>query len=630
MSNNKFFIVDFDSTFIRVEALEELAIISLKNNREKEKILADIERLTNLGMDGKIPFAESIEKRIQLINANRTHLDLLIKRLKRKISTSIKRNKEFFKNYSEEIFIVSGGFKEFIIPVVEQYNIADEHVFANTFLFDEEDNIIGFDKTNILAKKNGKVELLKSLQLSGDIYVIGDGYTDYQIKEAGLSNKFYVFTENIQRESILEKADHVTPSFDEFLYINKLPMAISYPKNRINVLLLENIHANAFNFFKEEGYNIESLPHGMDEEELSQRINNISIMGIRSKTRITKKVLTNANRLMAIGTFCIGTDQIDLTACLRKGIAVFNAPFSNTRSVVELAIGEMIMLIRKVFEKSTRLHEGIWDKSCQESFEIRGKKLGIVGYGKIGSQLSVLAESLGIEVYFYDIIEKLVLGNAKKCNSLRELLKKVDIVSIHVDGKCENRNLIGDKEFRMMRDGVIFLNMSRGFVVDIQALVKYIQNGKIAGAAIDVFPVEPKSSTDNFISELQNLPNVILTPHIGGSTIEAQENIAEFVSHKIIDYVNSGNSVFSVNFPNIQLPQLQKAHRLMHIHENIPGMLAKINHVLATYDINIEGQYLGTNKEIGYVITDISKKYNHEVIKDLKQIPHTIKFRILY
>jgi len=243
MSNNKFFIVDFDSTFIRVEALEQLAIISLKNNREKEKILADIERLTNLGMDGKIPFAESIEKRIQLINANRTHLDLLIKRLKRKISTSIKRNKEFFKNYSEEIFIVSGGFKEFIIPVVEQYNIADEHVFANTFLFDEEDNIIGFDKTNILAKKNGKVELLKSLQLSGDIYVIGDGYTDYQIKEAGLSNKFYVFTENIQRESILEKADHVTPSFDEFLYINKLPMAISYPKNRINVLLLENIHA---------------------------------------------------------------------------------------------------------------------------------------------------------------------------------------------------------------------------------------------------------------------------------------------------------------------------------------------------------------------------------------------------
>ncbi len=630
MSISKFFIVDFDSTFIRVEAFEELAAISLKNNREKDKIMVEIERLTKLGMEGKIPFDESIKKRIHLLNANRTHLDLLIKRLKRKVSTSIKRNKEFFKKYSEEIYIVSGGFKEFIIPIVEQFNIADKNIFANTFIFDDDDNIIGLDMTNILAQQNGKVELLKSLQLNGDIYVIGDGYTDYQIKEAGLSNKFYLFTENVQRDSIFDKAVHVTPSFDEFLYINKLPMAISYPKNRINVLLLENIHADALNFFNEEGYNIETLSKGLDEEELCERIKNVSILGIRSKTRITKKILTNANRLMAIGTFCIGTDQLDLTACLRKGVAVFNAPFSNTRSVVELAIGEMIMLIRKVFDKSTMLHAGTWDKSCQESYEIRGKRLGIVGYGKIGSQLSVLAESLGMEVYFYDIIEKLIIGNAKKCNSLRELLKKVDIVSVHVDGKADNRNLIGEQEFRMMRDGVIFLNMSRGFIIDIQAIVKYIKNGKIAGTAIDVFPEEPKGNTENFVSELQNLPNVILTPHIGGNTIEAQKNIAEFLSRKLIDYVNSGNSVFSVNFPNIHLPQLQKAHRLIHIHENIPGMLAQINNVLAIYDINIEGQYLGTNKEIGYVITDISKKYNHELINNLKQIPHTIKFRILY
>ena len=630
MKDKKFFIVDFDSTFIRVEALEELAAISLKNNREKDKIMAEIERLTKMGMEGKIPFYESITKRIQLLNANRTHLDLLIRRLKRKVSTSIKRNKEFFKKYSEEIYIVSGGFKEFIVPIVEQFNIAERNVFSNTFIFDDEDNIIGFDTSNILAQKNGKVELLKSLQLNGDIYVIGDGYTDYQIKEAGLSNKFYLFTENIQRDSIFDKADHVTPSFDEFLYINKLPMAISYPKNRINVLLLENIHVDALKLFNEEGYHIETSPKGLDEDELSEKIKNVSILGVRSKTRVTKKILTNANRLMTIGTFCIGTDQIDLAACLRKGIAVFNAPFSNTRSVVELAIGEMIMLIRKIFDKSTMLHKGTWNKSCHESYEIRGKRLGIVGYGKIGSQLSVLAESLGMEVYFYDIIEKLIIGNAKKCSSLRELLKKVDIVSIHVDGKAENHNLISEQEFRIMRDGVIFLNMSRGFVVDIQAIVKYIKNGKIAGAAIDVFPEEPIANTEIFISELQNLPNVILTPHIGGNTIEAQKNIAAFLSHKIIDYVNSGNSEFSVNFPNIYLPQLQKVHRLIHIHENIPGMLAKINNVLATYNINIEGQYLGTNKEIGYAITDISKKYNHEVIDNLKQIPNTIKFRILY
>ncbi len=630
MNEKRCFIVDFDSTFIRVEALEELATISLKNNRNKNMILTEIQRLTNLGMEGKIPFAESIEKRIQLLSANRKHLDLLIKRLKNRISTSIERNKDFFKKFSKDIYIISGGFKEFIIPIAEQFDIAQENVFANTFLFDEEDNIIGLDKTNILSGNKGKLELLKSLQLNGDIYVIGDGYSDYQIKEAGLANKFFAFTENVQRDSILKKADHITPSFDEFLYVNQLPMAISYPKNRINVLLLENIHPQAYEAFKKEGYHIETLSYALDEEELSKRIPGVSILGVRSKTRITSNMLKNANRLMGIGAFCIGTEHIDLSACLQKGVAVFNAPFSNTRSVVELVIGEIIILIRKIFDFSNNLHAGIWNKSCQNSYEIRGKKLGIVGYGKIGSQLSVLAESLGMEVYFYDITEKLVLGNAKKCISLKELLRKVDIISVHVDGNPHNRNLFGEKEFRSMRDGVIFLNLSRGMVVDIEILVKYLKNGKISGAAIDVFPAEPKNTTDNFISELQHLPNVILTPHIGGSTIEAQKNIAEFVSHKITDFINNGNSVFSVNFPNIQLPQLQKAHRLIHIHENIPGMLAQINNVLAAYNINIEGQYLGTNREIGYVITDIAKTYNHEIIKEMKKIPHTIKFRILY
>jgi D-3-phosphoglycerate dehydrogenase len=276
------------------------------------------------------------------------------------------------------------------------------------------------------------------------------------------------------------------------------------------------------------------------------------------------------------------------------------------------------------------MHKGIWDKSARNSFEIRGKKLGLVGYGNIGAQLSVLAESLGMEVYYYDVVEKLALGNVKRCNTLQELLNIVDIVSLHVDGRASNKNLIGEREFAMMKDGVIFLNLSRGHVVDIQALVAAIKSKKVMGAAIDVFPYEPKTNKEEFINELRGLPNVILTPHIGGSTEEAQVNIANFVPGKIVEFINKGNTFMSVNFPNLQLPELTDAHRMIHIHENVPGILAQINSILAQHHINIAGQYLKTNEKVGYVITDINKVYNKEVIGELKNIPHTIKFRMLY
>jgi D-3-phosphoglycerate dehydrogenase len=417
---------------------------------------------------------------------------------------------------------------------------------------------------------------------------------------------------------------------DEFLYLNKLPMSISYPKNRIKVLLLENIHHDANEIFKTEGYQVETMTKSLNEVELSKRIKDVSILGIRSKTHVSAEVLSNANRLISIGAFCIGTNQIDLNACLRKGVSVFNAPFSNTRSVVELALAESIILMRNIIGKSNSLHKGVWDKSAKGSYEIRGKKIGIVGYGKIGAQLSVLAEDLGMEVYYYDIVDKLALGNAKKCDTLSELLKKSDIITLHIDGSKSNTNFIGAKEFGQMKKGVIFLNLSRGHVVDIEALSKNIQSEKIRGVSIDVFPEEPEGNDDKFFSNLQNLPNVILTPHIGGSTEEAQKNIGNFVPSKIIDFINSGNTFYSVNFPEIQLPEFQNAHRLIHIHENVPGILAQINNVLADHNINIIGQYLKTNELVGYVITDISKKYNPEVINDLKKIPHTIKFRILY
>ena len=626
----RFFVIDFDSTFMKVEGMEELGEISLASHKNKNAVLAEIKRITDLGMNGQLSFTESLEKRIQLLEAHRDDLLPLIERLRSKVSDSFARNRPFFKEFADRIYIVSNGFREFIVPVVTEFGIKPENIFANTFEFDEAGKIIGFDRQNLLSVNKGKVATIRQLNLQGDIYVIGDGYTDYEIKEAGLANKFYAFTENIEREKVVLNADHIAPSFEEFLFHNNLPRSFSYPKNRISVLLLENIHPAALQLFREEGFKVEVVAGGLDEDELCERIKDVSVLGIRSKTQVTKKVLDSANKLMTIGAFCIGTNQIDLSACLDRGITVFNAPYSNTRSVVELAIGEIILLIRSIPDKSTGMHVGKWDKSARNSNEIRGKKLGIIGYGNIGTQLSVVAEALGMEVYFYDLVEKLSLGNARRCKTLEELLRISDIVSLHIDGRKTNVNVIGEKEFELMKEGVVFLNLSRGQIVDVPALVKAIKSGKVRGAGIDVFPEEPKTNHEEFMSELRGLPNVILTPHIGGSTEEAQENIGNFVPGKILDFINKGNTFGSVNFPNIQLPELHDAHRLIHIHKNVPGMLAQINVILSKYHINILGQYLKTNEKIGYVITDVSKSYHEDAIAELKAIEHTIKFRMLY
>ena len=630
MKSNRHFVIDFDSTFTQVEALDVLGEISLADHAEKEQRLQELEELTNSGMAGDLSFRESLEKRLALLNAKESHLPHLVNRLKSKVSTSFIRNREFFNEHHENIYIISNGFKEFIVPIVEEFGVRKENVFANTFKVDDEGRIVGFDQENLLSSNNGKVEILKSLDLQGDVYVIGDGYTDYEIKAAGLANKFYAFTENVERDNVLEKADHITPSLDEFLYLHKMNKAISYPKNRIKVLLLENIHEDAEKILKNEGYNVSTYSGAMDEEELSERIKDVSVLGIRSKTHLTAKVLQNANRLIAVGAFCIGTNQIDLDECIKKGIAVFNAPFSNTRSVVELAIGEIILLMRGLPDRIAEMHQGKWNKSASGSNEIRGKKLGIVGYGNIGAQLSVVAEAIGFDVYYYDLMEKLALGNATKCHSLEELLEVSDIVSLHVDGRKENKNLIGPKEFDLMKDGAVFLNLSRGHVVDIEALKKNITSGKLKGAGVDVFPKEPKTNNETFESELRGLPNMILTPHIGGSTQEAQVNIGNFVPGKIIEYINTGSTTNSVDFPNLQLPILENAHRLIHIHKNRPGIIAHINNVLSEHDCNIVGQYLKTNEEIGYVITDIDKAYNEEVIEEMRGIEGTIRFRVLY
>ena len=629
-ADQPYFIFDFDSTFTQVEALDVLCEIALADRPNRDEILGEVQRITNTCMEGNISFRESLQSRLALLPAHRAHLPTLIDRLRNSVSRSFQHNRAFFTTYADRIYVVSNGFREFIVPIVDDYGISEDHVFANSFTFDEEGNITGFDHDNVLSTDNGKAQVMRLLDLRGDVYVIGDGYNDYKIKAAGLANKFYAYTENVARDAVLAKADHITPSLDEFLYLNKMNTAISYPKNRIKVLLLENIHPDAERKLKEEGYQVETHPAAMDEAELSERIKDVSILGIRSKTNVTAPVLENANRLIALGAFCIGTNQIDLEACARKGVAVFNAPYSNTRSVVELAIGEIIMLMRGITDKSAAMHRGEWSKSAANSNEVRGKKLGIIGYGNIGSQLSVLAEAMGMKVYYYDVVEKLALGNAVKCESMEELLGQVDVVTLHVDGREENTNLIGEREFARMNDGVILLNLGRGMVVDIAALKKNIESGKVRGASVDVFPAEPKSNDEEFQSALRGLPNVIITPHIGGSTQEAQENIADFVPGKIVEYVNTGSTFNSVNFPNVQLPLLKNAHRLMHIHHNKPGVLAQISNVLAKHHINVVGQYLKTTEVIGYVIIDINKAYDDTVISDLKSIEDTIRFRVLY
>jgi D-3-phosphoglycerate dehydrogenase / 2-oxoglutarate reductase len=394
-------------------------------------------------------------------------------------------------------------------------------------------------------------------------------------------------------------------------------------------LLLENIHPDASARLAKEGYEVEALPRALGEDELIDALREVSLLGIRSGTQVTERVLDAAPHLVAVGAFCIGVNQIDAAAASRHGVAVFNAPFSNTRSVVELAIAEIISMARRLPEKNTQMHAGRWDKSAAGAHEVRGRKLGIVGYGNIGTQLSVLAESLGMSVYFYDIADKLAIGNARRCSTLAELLSSVETVSLHVDGRDGNRGFFGEAEFAAMRSRSLFLNLSRGFVVDHAALRRHLQSGHIAGAAIDVFPDEPKGAGDEFVSELRGLPNVILTPHIGGSTEEAQQDIGEFVAGKLVDYVASGATPLSVNLPEIALGATSGAHRLAHLHHNVPGVLASINGVLAQHGVNVEGQLLRTRDELGYVLTDIGSEYGEDVLAELSAMPVTIRLRTL-
>lgn len=405
----------------------------------------------------------------------------------------------------------------------------------------------------------------------------------------------------------------------------------SYPKEKIKILLLENISEAAIRNFREAGYtSIKKITGALSEQELIKEIADVHLLGIRSKTNISKKVLEAAGKLQAVGCFCIGVNQVDLKQATRHGVVVFNAPYSNTRSVAELVIGAAIMLIRRIPDKNNAAHEGIWLKEAKGSYELRGKTLGIIGYGNIGSQVSVLAEGLGLKVIYYDIETKLPLGNAVAGKSLKEVLSHADIVTLHVPETVQTKHLINKNSLRLFKKGAILINYARGEVVDLDALNKAMEDGQIGGAAIDVYPVEPERNGDYFKTPLQKQNNVLLTPHIGGSTEEAQQNIGEDVSVKMLSYLEKGISTGSHTVPELALPPVEGAHRILHIHKNVPGVLSQINSSLSDHKINILGQYLKTNDEIGYVVLDVDKKISEKALSLLKQVKETIKVRLLY
>lgn len=628
------FIFDFDSTLVRIETLEALADLALRDAPDAAERKARIAALTDDAMNGRIDFGSALKERLDLLALRREHVEALTDRILDEATVSVRRNVDFFQRNAERIYIMSGGFREVIAPLAERLGVAADHVLANDLIYDAEGRVTGVDEANPLSRENGKPEVIKALNLpatlGGPVVMVGDGWTDAEVKLKGAADRFYAFTEIARRPKVMEVADGVAASLDEVLFAEGVAGRWSYPRNRIRMLLLENVHPAAVERLEEAGYTVETMKGALDEDDLIEAIKGVHVLGIRSKTNVSRKVLEAADRLMAVAAFCIGTNQVDLDAAADKGVAVFNAPYSNTRSVVELAIGMMIVLMRDVADKSRAMHQGVWNKSATGSREVRGKTLGIVGYGAIGSQLSVLAENLGMRVLFYDLSERLALGNARRMRSLDALLAEADVVTLHVDGRKENTAIIGADQFAKMKPGALFLNLSRGHVVDVEALAEALKSGRLGGAAVDVFPEEPRTNADPFDSPLVGLDKTILTPHIGGSTEEAQEAIAEFAAERLLGYLNRGDTTFCVNLPNVQLAEVTRAHRLLHIHRNQPGVLAELNRALSDAGLNILGQHLKTDERTGYVITDVDRDYDTEALKALKLLPGTIRFRMLH
>jgi len=640
-------IIDFDSTIINAEGIELIIRKALEQVAEPERSqrLAQLAELTDKATNGDIPLEDAIRQRLQLTEITKQDVAAVAAQILDSINPMVRETVEALLQRGKRIAVFSTSFDDLVQPVTDELNIPRGSVFANSLIYDHGGRVAGVDESNPLFLSIGKVFMAERLKsqclLEGGTAVVGDGVTDLLIRRNNMAKMFVYFAGSYLHEDIRRQADFTVDRFDQLLPLfcsneelsNAVVESFSMPNNRAvpppvpKVVLLESIHDHAKDKLIRENFLVESHKGAWNTEELEQKARQANVLGIRSKTQISSEAIASLPDLWAIGAFCIGTDQIDLAAAAGAGIPVFNAPYSNTRSVAELVVGETIMLMRRIFEKSSAAHDGRWLKTASGCAEIRGKTVGIVGYGHIGSQVSVLLENLGMSVIFHDIVDKLPLGNAKRAASLHDLLERSDVVTLHVPETPETRHMIGKKEIGHMKRGSFLINSSRGSVVDLEGLREGMDSGHLAGAAIDVFPEEPGQPQDLFTTPLQNATNVILTPHIGGSTKEAQENIAAYVSEKLSRFLNSGSTIGAVNFPEVELPRVQETDRILHVHHNVPGVLAKINSVFARRDINVEGQILQTKGNIGYLIVDVNRYVSDHVLNLMSAITETIKVR---
>lgn len=642
-------IFDFDSTIINAESIELLIEAALEkvDENERQSRVKRLQEITDLAMSGEIYLGQALRERFALAELTREIVDSVAANMLDTINPKVRETIDALQARGKQIFVFSGGFDEVVRPVTDSLGIPYRNVFANQLTYDENGTVIGVDESNPLFLSTGKVYLAERIKnqgrLVGGTAVVGDGSTDLSIRKVNVAKMFVYFAGSVMREEIRKQADFFVHRFDQLLPLfcsdeefkheqvptSKPVMADSedVQEPTMRITLFENVHSRAVERLQKEGFQIDVQENSLPNHEFPEKIKNTQVLGIRSKSEINARTLTEFPNLIVIGAYCIGIDKIDLVAAANAGIPVFNAPYSNTRSVAELVVGEIILLMRRVFEKSSAAHTGRWLKDSKGCAEIRSKTVGIVGYGHIGSQISVLLENLGMKVLFHDIVDKLPLGNARRAKDLYDLLRQSDVVTLHVPDTPETRNMIGKKEIMAMQKGAFLVNSSRGTVVDLDALKQALDKNHLAGAAIDVFPNEPGQPEDKFECPLQNVANVILTPHIGGSTQEAQENIGLEVSEKITKFLTTGATIGAVNFPEVELPRVKGTHRILYIHSNVPGVLAKVNSVFARRSINVEGQILQTKENIGYLIVDVNRDVSDQVLELMGRISETIRVR---
>lgn len=636
-------IFDFDSSFLSRESIEILVETGLEKmtSADRQTCQTEFDQIFALTEAGKISRGQKIVQQLKIARIHQEEIQLAADRLQMYLLPGVAETLNCFLAEKKNIILFSRGIDQMLLPLIDQLGIPRENLFANQVIYDP-DQVAGVNETHPLFLLNGKVFLAESLKnqqrLTGLTAVVGNCGADLSIQKSGIAD-YFIYFPNLNADGAVRKdADFTIENFSQLRSLicvepqRKIQFSQAKPGDpdrpaKYKIVLLENIHPIARERFVTARYSVEHTKSAATLENLIELSGNCDVLGIRSKTRVTGENLPKMTHLLSIGCFCIGTDQVDLKTAATLGIPVFNAPYANTRSVAELVMGCVVMLMRGVFEKSIAAHAGQWLKQTTFAREIRGKTIGIVGYGHIGSQVSILLENLGMQVIFFDIMDKLPLGNARRMASLAALLQASDVVTLHVPDTPLTRGMIGAPELNSMKPGSVLINTSRGKVVDLPALKVTLESGRLLGAAIDVFPEEPSSTSEGFSSVLQNLPNVILTPHIGGSTIEAQENIALEVSSKLENFLKTGATLGAVNFPEVELPPTPNSRRILYTYRNIPGILEKIHGIFAQRRIRVQAQILQTRDNLGYMIIDIERDHTEHIPDLLNRLTETIKVR---